>query len=193
MAPTTEISHTGLHDSIAIFANFVAKATAWIVAQSHNARDGILWICQQPSKIISWIVQASTDILHLLCMIVVTTANFLVLLVGAIVIIFVILLVLTALHNTFIWIRACLSKSLRETHSVRVLRPRTYERRPILIPVVQPRYGTMDSITPGTAVSRTTIEESRGPGWRRCFWESTIRYADGRTGNANGGSIETAV
>jgi hypothetical protein len=172
---------------------FVAKATAWIVAQSHSARDAILWICQQPSKIISWIVQASTDILHLLCMIVVTTANFLVLLVGAIVGIFVILLVLTALHNTFTWTRVCLSTSLHKTRSVLLLHPSTHERRRILIPVNQPRYGTMDSNPTGTAVSRTTIEQSRGPGWRRFILQSTIRYADGRTGNADSESIGNVV
>jgi hypothetical protein len=172
---------------------FVAKATAWIVAQSHSARDAILWICQQPSKIISWIVQASTDILHLLCMIVVTTANFLVLLVGAIVGIFVILLVLTALHNTFTWTRVCLSTSLHKTRSVLLLHPSTHERRRILIPVNQPRYGTMDSNPTGTAVSRTTIEQSRGPGWRRndtiCrrpYWKRRFREYRERRGDRRG-------
>jgi hypothetical protein len=65
----------------------------------------------------------------------------------------------------------------------RALHSSIYARQRILRPVVWPRYGTMDSISPGTTVSRVRVEEFRGLGWHHTIWQSFTLYAGGRAEN----------
>ena len=55
-------------------------------------------------------------------------------------------------------------------------------------------YNTMEPVPSGTTISRTTIEELRGLGWRYTIWQTVTRHSYGSRGSTSttGGGGQSA-
>jgi hypothetical protein len=174
---------TPLHTFYSSIAAWVAKAIAWLAAQAHNVRNATTWTGHLPSKVTSWIVLAFTWTLHWLRFALIAIAKFLVLLLQAVGVVLLALLISTALCHLARQLWKNTKGPLQRNRFPPALHSSIYARQRILRPVVWPRYGTMDSISPGTTVSRVRVEEFRGLGWHHTIWQSFTLYAGGRAEN----------
>jgi hypothetical protein len=91
--------------------------------------------------------------------------------------------------------RACTYAEMRSQRVVFIpaLRPSIREHEQTLVTADQNQYGTMNTTSPGTAVSRTKTEEFRGLGWRHTIWQTVTRHTNGRRENPNGKDDQSAV
>jgi hypothetical protein len=177
MAP---VSIAPLHSFYSSITAFVTKAIAWLAARVDNARDATSWTGHLPSKVTNWIILAFTWLLHWLVFVLIAIANFLVLLLEAVGAVLLALLILTALCHLARQLWKSTKRLSQRNRFPPALHSSIHARQRILQPVVWPRYGTMDSVSPGTTVSRVRVEEFRGLGWRHTIWQSVTFHAGGR-------------
>jgi CBS domain containing-hemolysin-like protein len=178
MAPVSETPLNSFYSSITAF---VAKAIAWLAAQPHNVRDAIAWTGHLPSRVTSWIILAFTWALHRIGFALIAIAKFLVLLIQAIGAVLLVMLILTALCHLARQLWKNRKRLSNGTRFPPAIYPSMHVRRRIPGPMTWPRYGTMDSISPGKTVSRVRVEELSGLGWRHTIYQSVPRHVGGRT------------
>jgi hypothetical protein len=178
MAPVFETPLNSFYSSITAF---IAKAITWLAAQAHNVRDAVAWTGRLPSRVTSWIILAFTQALHWFGFTLIAIAKFLVLLLGASIGVLLVILVLIALYNAASRLWKNRKRLSNGTRFPPAIYPSMHVRRRIPGPMTWPRYGTMDSISPGKTVSRVRVEELSGLGWRHTIYQSVTRHVGGRT------------
>lgn len=147
-----------------------------------------------PFGFVGWIARVLTEALGWLYAIFVTAVEIVVLVAGTVVGCLLVLLMLVAVCKMLRsgWM-------YREMTSCEVLVvPATgqsiREHEPELGTREQLCYGTMEPVPSGTTISRTTIEELRGLGWRYTIWQTVTRHSYGSHGSTSttGGGNQSA-
>jgi hypothetical protein len=171
MPPVLSASHGTIHSTYTSIAAFLSKITAWFSSQGHNIIDATTWLTHLPSRIISRIVQASVETLHWLGYVLLTLAKVL----SALVAILLAILLLFAIYHTLkhIWTK---HSNRRTCYFTPTLGPGVYRPERVLRPGAWPCYGTMEPTLPGTTISRLSVEEYRGAGWKRTVWHSATQH-----------------
>lgn len=193
MAPFLEAPQTNPPNPFTLFPELAVQAVIWIAAQLRNAGEIFLWICSLPLNLVSWMIQASTDTLYWLYVMLVVAAEILILFVGALVGCLLILLLLAVVCHTLSRVRMYTEMRSQRVLLVPALQSSIHGREQGLATADQNQYGTMNTTPPGTTVSRTKVEEFRGLGWRHTIWQTVIRHTNGRRETPKGKDGQSVV